>query len=447
MYFSQNKKYQYLYFFLLATISFINGGNSNILIQINFILWSVLFLYCLNNKNYYTHLKFFLSNNKKSTYLFLIFLLYIVLQAIQFPPILLKFFSIEKYLYLNLLNYKYSTAISFSPSNTFFQFLNFLSIFISLLILKMIFYKSNHIIRFYYFLSLLGAFHSIFAVLLYLNGNPEFLFLNNSYKDSATGFFVNRTVFSVFMMICFICSLEYMKIIDKKYKSGKDIFFSKIYVRIFTVFIAIAIITSFSKLGNFLMLITIVLYFLNNQFYTENKNKTFGYILIFIILFDILLMGYFFGGNKLFERYSFLTEDFSLGDTNKISRLEIIKFGLYEIKNFLLFGYGLGGFENLFKLKFIQISNLFANHAHSSIIEFIGELGIIGFMIFISSFIKIFFNKLNYNFNFLVLLTFTIIILVFDFSLHIPINQILITSIFLLTINRNFFFSLNHQSG
>ena len=164
-----------------------------------------------------------------------------------------------------------------------------------------------------------------------------------------------------------------------------------------------------------------------------------GYILIFIILFDILLMGYFFGGNKLFERYSFLTEDFSLGDTNKISRLEIIKFGLYEIKNFLLFGYGLGGFENLFKLKFIQISNLFANHAHSSIIEFIGELGIIGFMIFISSFIKIFFNKLNYNFNFLVLLTFTIIILVFDFSLHIPINQILITSIFLLTINRNFF--------
>ena len=125
MYFSQNKKYQYLYFFLLAIISFINGGNSNILIQINFILWSVLFLYCLNNKNYYTHLKFFLSNNKKSTYLFLIFLLYIVLQAIQFPLILLKFFSIEKYLYLNLLNYKYSTAISFSPSNTFFQFLNF----------------------------------------------------------------------------------------------------------------------------------------------------------------------------------------------------------------------------------------------------------------------------------------------------------------------------------
>ena len=86
MYFSQNKKYQYLYFILLATISFFNGGNSNILIQINFILWGVLFLYCLNNKNYYTHLKFFLLNNKKYIYLFIIFLLYILLQIIQFPP-------------------------------------------------------------------------------------------------------------------------------------------------------------------------------------------------------------------------------------------------------------------------------------------------------------------------------------------------------------------------
>ena len=447
MYFSQNKKYQYLYFFLLATISFINGGNSNILIQINFILWSVLFLYCLNNKNYYTHLKFFLSNNKKSIFLFIIFLLYILFQIIQFPPSILKFFSPEKYVYLNLLNSTHSTAISFSPSNTFFQFLNFISIFISLLIFKMIFYKRIHIVRFYFFLSLLGTFHSIFAVLLYLNGNPELLLLKNPYKDSATGFFVNRTVFSVFMMICFISSLEYMKIIDKKYKLSEDLFFSKIYIRIFTVFIAIAIITSFSKLGNFLMLITVLLYFLNNQFYSENKNRAFGYILLFIILFDILFMSYFFGSTKLVQRFAFLTEDFSLGDKNKISRLEIIKFGFFEIKNFLFFGYGLGGFENLFKLKFLQISNLFANHAHSSLIEFIGELGIIGFLILILSFIKIFFKKINYNFNFFILLTFTITILVFDFSLHIPINQILIASIFLLTINKNFFFSLYHQSG
>tara|TARA_B100000941_G_C28488366_1_gene546356 strand:+ start:309 stop:1178 length:870 start_codon:yes stop_codon:yes gene_type:complete len=289
-------------------------------------------------------------------------------------------------------------------------------------------------------LSLLGAFHSIFAVLLYLNGNPELLLLKNPYEDSATGFFVNRTVFSVFMMICFISSLEYMKIIDKKYKLSEDLFFSKIYIRIFTVFIAIAIITSFSKLGNFLMLIIVLLYFLNNQFYSENKNRAFGYILLFIIFFDILFMSYFFGSTKLIQRFAFLTEDFSLGDSDKISRLEIIKFGFFEIKNFLLFGYGLGGFENLFKLKFLQISNLFANHAHSSLIEFIGELGIIGFLILILSFIKIFFKKINYNFNFFMLLTFTIIILIFDFSLHIPINQILIASIFLLTINRNFFY-------
>ena len=62
------------------------------------------------------------------------------------------------------------------------------------------------------------------------------------------------------MMICLISSLEYMEIIDKKNKLSEDLFFPKIYIRIFTVFIAIAIITSFSKLVIF-MLITVVLYF------------------------------------------------------------------------------------------------------------------------------------------------------------------------------------------
>ncbi len=430
----KNKKYQYLFFLILLFVSVFNGGNSNILIQINFILSSSLFIYCLNDKNYSSHLKDFYTKNKSSIFIYIFFLLYLLFQIIPFPLEILKLLSKEKYTYLKHLNYNNESSISLSPSNTFFQFLNYVSIFLIILITKMIFYKYRHIFRFYFFLSILGAFHSCIAVFLYLNGNPDIFFLENSYYNGSTGFFINRTVFSIFLLTCLIASLEYLKNTDfeKKIKK-KDNFFNKTYVRLFVVFITIGIITTFSKLGNFLLLITIIFYFINSQFIEKNNNKIFSYVLIFIILFDVLFMGYFFGSEKLVERYLFLNEDLSLNNNaTSISRLEIIQFGYIQIKNFFLFGYGAGSFEILFKLKFLDSAPFYANHAHSSLLEFIGEFGFLGFILFILSFFKVLFNKNNYNFNYFLYLVIIIIILLSDFSLHIPINQIIFVNLFII---------------
>ena len=49
---SKNKKYQFLFFFILSIYIIFNGGNSNLAIQLNFILISLLYLFCLNDKNY-----------------------------------------------------------------------------------------------------------------------------------------------------------------------------------------------------------------------------------------------------------------------------------------------------------------------------------------------------------------------------------------------------------
>ena len=105
---------------------------------------------------------------------------------------------------------------------------------------------------------------------------------------------------------------------------------------------------------------------------------------------------------------------------------------ILHIKNFILFGYGAGGFENLFQLKFVNSSNFYANHAHADLVEFIGEFGLIGFLLLSFSLIKFLITKEYYtSINFLIL-TFSIIILFFDFSLHIPIIQILLISFFIL---------------
>ena len=63
---SKNKKYQYFFFLIITFYSIFNGGNSNVLIQINFLLISLFFIFCLKDKNYNLHLKYFIKENKRS---------------------------------------------------------------------------------------------------------------------------------------------------------------------------------------------------------------------------------------------------------------------------------------------------------------------------------------------------------------------------------------------
>ena len=436
MHFSKNKKYQYLFFSILSIFIVFNGGNSNLFIQLNFILISLFFLYCLKDKNYNLHLKNFYINNKKSIFLYIVFLIYLIFQILPLPINFLKILSPEKYNLISEISKFSYTSIALSPSNSYFQILNYFSLFLIILIFKMILYNHHHKYRFYFFLSLIGFFSSIIAVLFYLNGNPDFLIFKNSYyKTASSGFFINRTVLAVFLLFCLVSSLELLKnfeIYQKKQK--KDNFFIKIYIRLFVIFITIGIITSFSRIGNFLLLITILFYLINEIFFPQKKNYAFKIILFIIIFFDLVILGIYFGTSEIINRFYFLKEEFSYisSVSQTIARFDLIRFGFYEIKNFILFGYGAGGFENLFQLKFISSSNQYANHAHSDLVEFLGEFGLIGFFLLLFSLIKFFLVKENYrSINFLIIL-YLIIILFFDFSLHIPIIQILFISFFVL---------------
>ena len=175
---SKNKKYQYFFFSIIIFYSIFNGANSNFLIQINFLLISFFFIICLKDKNYNLHFRYFLNKNKFSIYFYLAFLFYLLFQITPLPISFLKFFSPEKFYFINLLNIETSfTSISLSPSNTFFQFLNFCSLLIVIFILKMIFYRERHKHRFYLFLSIIGFISSTFGVILYLTDSTTLLFL------------------------------------------------------------------------------------------------------------------------------------------------------------------------------------------------------------------------------------------------------------------------------
>ena len=189
------------------------------------------------------------------------------------PINFLKILSPEKYNLISGISEFSYTSITLSPSNSYFQILNYVSLFLIILIFKMIFYNDRHKYRFYFFLSLIGFVASITAVLFYLNGNPDFLIFKNSYyKTASSGFFINRTILAVFLLFCLVSSLELLKNFEIfKKKQKKDNFFMKIYIRLFIIFITVGIITSFSRIGNFLLLITILFYLINEIFFQKEK--------------------------------------------------------------------------------------------------------------------------------------------------------------------------------
>jgi len=442
MHLKKNTFYQYFFYFLIFLLLIFNGGNYDLFAQVNFVLISIFFLYCLKDINYKAHIKKFYLNNKQILIFYLFFLLYLFFQIIPLPIDMLKFFSPYKYNLLINLNFKNNfSSISFDTSKTFFSILNYCSLIMYLIIFKSIFYKERHIKNFYFFLSLISFIASVIALYLYLIGNPDFLFISNqNYENSSTGFFINRTVFACFLNLGFLAGIEYLKYFDLNSKK-KDYFFQKIYLRLFLLFITIGIITSFSRLGNFLFLVLILIYLI--KFFRDKnyKNKFILNTLIAIILLDVFILGFYFGGNQLIDRFAFLESELLIyiNDENgnlTLARGDLAKFSLFQLNNFLFFGYGAGNFEIIFKIFFNQLDNTFANHAHFDLAEFIGEFGLFGTFLLFFLILKVFKKVQLKNIKNIYLLFLLFLILCFDFSLHIPIIQILVVLIFSLNVRK-----------
>ena len=439
---SKNKKYQYFFFLILTIYTIFNGGNYNLLIQINFILLTLLYFFCLRDKNYKAHLNFFYEKNKFFIIIYLIFIFYLIFQIIPLPLEVLKIFSPQKYFYLNNLSHDINfSPITLSPVNSYFQILNFISLALVASIVKMIFFTSKHLQKIYLFLSTLGFLTALLGIILYLEGNLNvFVYNETNYYDAASSFFVNRTIFAIYLLFCLLASIEFLKNQNSiSYSKNKNNFFLKIYVRFFIIFISIGIVTSFSRIGNFLLIVIIIFYLLNNLYFDKIKNINFRYLLFAILIFDIAVLGFYFGSEKLLDRFLFLKDEFSsvLTENSSLSRLQLIKFGINEIQNFLFFGYGSGSFEILFNIQFLNNSRFFANHVHSSLVELIGELGLVGSILLFISIIKIFYfkNKISSNNILLLFVLFTLII--FDFSIHVPLIQLLFVIFFILYTKKN----------
>jgi O-antigen ligase len=456
IYFENKKIIFYLYCILLFVGSFFNGSNSNLSIQLNFIFFACFFLFLLSVKNYKAFFVHFFRKNKIIISLYALLLAFILLQMLPIPLSILKYASPAHYAIIQELDIPFSYySISLDSQATYFQFLNFVNFFLIILCAKCICINSSDKNKFYFIASLVGFVHAFVAIYLYLQGNPPF-FLKEivHYKNSATGFFVNRNNFAIYL--CLVATTSVYCLFKKKefqldnLKKKKEIIDTSVYIRIFLLFISIAIITSLSKTANFCYAFIVIFFLL----YSFKKNKKiinfFSIFVLTLVVVDVFIFGFYFGSDQLIDRFALLKDDLVRTNINinnaksSMGRFDVIEFSIEQIKNFIFFGYGVGSYETVFKLYYSNPGSSFANHAHSDIVEFVGELGLVGSMIVLSCIFlilkKIYFQKKLYSsleWLYVFSLMFVILIVgIFDFSYHIPSVQYLTLALLSVVFNK-----------
>ena len=137
-----------------------------------------------------------------------------------------------------------------------------------------------------------------------------------------------------------------------------------IYIRIFIIFLTIGILTTWSRIANFSYVLVLISFLIYSKISFKKYINPLSTIILFILVFDMLILGLIFGNAKLIERYA---ETSIIGE---VQRFEFHEFGLAQFKKFWLFGYGSGAFEIVYKLfynilaknNYFYQMNLFLDH-------------------------------------------------------------------------------------
>ena len=437
---------QNLFFFILTICVSFNASNNDLLVQLSSINFIILFLLCLKNNQISEAIKVNYKDNKKFFIFFFIYIIYLIIQIIPLPLSWVEAIAPNNYeIYKSIRVDKELWSLSIDPSNSYFKLLNWINFFIIFLIFPILFNRSKYLMKFLFFLCCLGFIHSIFATYWMLIGNPsDFLIEKMHYLNSSTGLYVNRSVFATFLLLSAFSGLYYIVVYFHKNEINNFTFLDQvnskiIYIRIFIIFLSIGILTTWSRAVNFSYILILISFLFYSKIHFKKYINPLSSIIIFIFIFDIIILGVFFGNAKLIARYAEVSniDGYVL---NEAKRLSLHKFGFNQFKDFWLFGYGSGGFGQVYKLFYImpESSKIIAQHAHNDPIEFIGEVGIIGFLIFISFFsfyCKRLINKIDEKKRLARLILFSLLIIILfiqslvDFSLHITGISILLVTI------------------
>ena len=431
-------------FLIILTINVSFNASINILLtQVSSIFFIFFILICLENIQILEKIKKNYTGNRFFFIFFFSYIGYLIVQIIPLPLSLIEIIAPNNYnLYNSIQIDKQLWSLSVDPSNSYFGILNCINALIIFLTFPVLFNRSKYLMKFLFFLCVLGFIHAIFATYWMLIGNPSnFLIEKIHYLNASTGLFVNRAVLGTFLVLCAFSSLYYIVIFFHKNKVvnfnlAEQIKSKVFFVRIFIIFLSLGILTTWSRAVNLSYVLILISFLLYSKISFKRYINPLSSVIIFILVFDVFVMALFFGNAKIIERLA------GTSVTNEGIRLDLYVFGWEQFKNFWLFGYGNEAFGQIFKNFYIMpeefVTSFLAENVHNDGIELLGEVGVLGisilFLLYIQYFKKILIN-INNEKQLARLILFSLLILTLfiqslvDYSLHTPGILILLMTI------------------
>jgi O-antigen ligase len=395
--------------------------------------------------------------------LFMGFFIFIFLQFLPLPKFLVRIFSPSAYGYQQLYAVDFSNIrfISFSiiPSYTLQKALELLAYFLLIFLVVRTVTKRNQILRIFTVVIAMGMFEAFYGLFELYNKSPWILFYRKIHNlDSVTGTFVNRNHLSGYLEMAIPLAIGLI-IARIDLFSSKSLSWRQRLLRLSerglatnlllfggVVLMAVAIIFSKSRSGVFVLVFSFVLFFGLTALYfgvSVYRKKWIRNFLSMAFL-AIVFISLYVGVNSTLDRFSL---DKLLNERRPTYWANTLR----TFSDYPLLGTGLGTFGALAPNLEGESGPLAIVHAHNDYLEYLSELGIIGFLFLVA------------GITFMVVVSFLVwrtrshpeikglalggfvsiagimIHSVTDFNLHIPANMLLFSVVLPLTMVTAFY--------
>lgn len=389
--------------------------------------------------------------------LFTVFFIYLGFQILPLPVFIVKLLSPAAYAFKTEFGYGLFhdrfMSLSLAPFHTLREGLELLTyVFIGFLIIKTV-TRSRQIKKILYVLIGMGVFEAVYGIFELFRDHPRLLFYKKEINlDFVTGTFVNQNHLTGYLEMIIplsigliIVRIDSLQLIHNKWRE-KIVYFAghglagNLFLVASAVVMSAAVVLSKNRSGFFLVFFSFILFFELTILYFRRIpfiREGIKFILKGVFVF-IAIVALYVGVGATLSRFS--PEKLFQGDrTQYWSTLTEV------IKDFPLFGTGLGTFASVYPGYESERTYGLLFHAHNDYLEYFSELGIIGSVLFFGALILFFLTSFNAwkerrnpYMKGLGLGTIVALIVISahsltDFNLHIPANMLLFSVLMGLT--------------
>ena len=235
-----------------------------------------------------------------------------------------------------------------------------------------------------YALIISGIVQAVYGSLMTLSGIEYNLFFpKEHYRGLATGTFVNRNHLAGYLELCLAVGIGFM-IATLKDSAGswrdvgrrilEALLGSKARVRIGLVIMVAALVMTHSRMGNTAFFASMTITGVIALILSKRASKATTILLTSLIIIDLVVVGAFFGVQKVVDRL----ENTSM---STVKRDEVVQYALPLFEEHLYTGTGAGSFYAIFpEHRQADLGTKSFNHTHNDYLQFAIEFGLIGFV-------------------------------------------------------------------